>query len=149
MAARLIIDTLDEQRWQTWCKRVADELDIRSVLSIRLNTPSARIGALNLFGSEPHKFTRADAEVAHLLAGHAAVALATTKTESHLWHAIDARKLIGQAQGILMERFDLDDDKAFAVLRRYSQHHNIKLRTVAEQLVRTRRLPEDPPTDNQ
>ena len=145
----LVIDTLDEQRWQTWCKRVADELSIRSVLSIRLNTPSARIGALNLFGSEPHQFTRADGEVAHLLAGHAAVALATTRTESHLWQAIDGRKLIGQAQGILMERFDLDDDKAFAVLRRYSQHHNVKLRAVAEELVRTRRLPEDLPTDEQ
>lgn len=141
----LVVDTLEEQRWQTWCKRVADELDIRSVLSIRLNTPTSRIGALNLFATEPHRFARADAEVAHLLAGHAAVALASTRTESNLWRAIDARKLIGQAQGILMERFDLEEEKAFAVLRRYSQHNNIKLREVAEQLVRTRRLPSDTP----
>jgi hypothetical protein len=40
-----------------------------------------------------------------------------------------------------MERFDLNADQAFAVLRRYSQDNNVKLRTVAEQLIATRRLP--------
>jgi len=58
-----------------------------------------------------------------------------------LWQAIDARKLIGQAQGILMERFDLDDERAFEVLRRYSQNTNTKLNEVARALVHTRTLP--------
>jgi hypothetical protein len=40
--------------------------------------------------------------------------------------AIDARKLVGQAMGILMERFDLDGDRAFEVLKRYSQDNNLK-----------------------
>jgi AmiR/NasT family two-component response regulator len=56
--------------------------------------------------------------------------------------ALDSRKLIGQAQGILMERFDLDDTHAFEVLRRYSQDSNIKLRDVAQIVVETRRLPD-------
>jgi AmiR/NasT family two-component response regulator len=55
--------------------------------------------------------------------------------------AIDARKLVGQAMGILMERFDLNADQAFAVLRRYSQDTNTKLRDVAHELVQTRKLP--------
>jgi AmiR/NasT family two-component response regulator len=41
-----------------------------------------------------------------------------------------------------MERFALDADQAFAVLRRYSQNHNIKLRDVARRVVDTRRLPD-------
>ncbi|MGH3357789.1 MAG: ANTAR domain-containing protein [Nocardioidaceae bacterium] len=40
-----------------------------------------------------------------------------------------------------MERFGLDEDRAFEVLRCYSQHHNLKLRDVAERLVSTRTLP--------
>jgi ANTAR domain-containing protein len=81
-----------------------------------------------------------------VLARHAAIALATNRTATNLWHAIDARKLIGQAQGMLMERFDVDvdvdvdADQAFAVLRRYSQDNNIKLRDVAQRLVDTHDL---------
>ncbi|MCW2799640.1 MAG: hypothetical protein JWQ70_1112, partial [Aeromicrobium sp.] len=58
-----------------------------------------------------------------------------------LQRAIDARKLIGQAQGILMERFDLDADRALEFVRRQSQHHNVKLRSVAEWVVANRALP--------
>jgi AmiR/NasT family two-component response regulator len=58
--------------------------------------------------------------------------------------AVDARKLVGQAMGILMERFDLDADRAFAVLQRYSQNGNVKLRDVAQQLIDTRKLPHPP-----
>ena len=72
---------------------------------------------------------------------HAAVALANARQTENLWVAIDARKLVGQAQGILMERFDLDADQAFAVLLRYSQHRNLKLRAVADLLVKHRQLP--------
>ena len=67
-----------------------------------------------------------------------------------MWQAIDARKLIGQAQGILMERFALDDERAFEVLRRYSQNTNTKLNEVARILVHTRTLPTygQPPVSN-
>jgi hypothetical protein len=40
-----------------------------------------------------------------------------------------------------MERFDLTADQAFAVLLRYSQDNNVKLRVVADRLVETRELP--------
>lgn len=134
-------DTLTDERWPTWGPRVAD-LGLRSVLSIRLYTSQSTIGALNLYATEPDRFDDDDDAVAHILARHASVALASARQESSLWQAIDARKLIGQAQGILMERFDLDPDQAFSVLRRYSQDHNVKLRVVAERLVNTRRLPD-------
>jgi AmiR/NasT family two-component response regulator len=55
--------------------------------------------------------------------------------------AVDARKLVGQAMGILMERFDLDGDRAFAILKRYSQDTNTKLRDVAQTLIDSRKLP--------
>jgi ANTAR domain len=82
--------------------------------------------------------------VGHILAQHATVALAKSREHANLWQAIDARKLIGQAQGMLMERFDLDADRAFAVLRRYSQDNNVKLHDVAQRFIDTRRLPEPP-----
>ncbi len=45
------------------------------------------------------------------------------------------RQLIGQAQGILMERHKITGDQALALLVRHSQQDNIKLRELAERLV--------------
>jgi len=56
-------------------------------------------------------------------------------------HVVDVPAKLGQAQSLLMERHGLDGDRAFEVLRRYSQDHNIKLRDVAAHLIETRQLP--------
>ena len=49
--------------------------------------------------------------------------------------------LVEQAKGILMERHRLTADKAFTLLTKASQHTGLKLRAVAEELVRTGALP--------
>lgn len=136
----LIPDTDSDGRWPAWSPKVA-ALGLRSVLSVPLRTNGAVMGVLQLFDSAPEAFDTDDDAVAHILARHASVAVATARQEASLWQAIDARKLIGQAQGILMERFGIDADQAFAVLRRYSQDYNIKLRDVAQRLIDTRKLP--------
>jgi GAF domain-containing protein len=136
-----VADTRFDLRWEKWA-RCLDERGIRSVLTARMTTGSSELGTLNLFHSEPNAFDSDDEAVAAILARHAAVALSAARRAENLWLAIDARKLVGQAQGILMERFDLTADQAFAVLLRYSQNKNLKLRAVAELLVSQRRLPE-------
>jgi GAF domain-containing protein len=149
----IVDDTHQESRWPGWAAAAA-EAGVRSMVGVRLYTSERTIGSLNLYDARPHQFSEADRQVAHVLARHAAVALWQVQESDHLWRAIDARKLIGQAQGILMERHDVDDERAFAVLRRYSQENNMKLRDVARMVVETRQLPtpaprarlDDPPT---
>jgi GAF domain-containing protein len=137
----LVPDTADEVRYPEWAAKVA-LLGLRSVLTVRLAASGSTLGILQLFNTEPYAFEPDDDAVAHILARHASVALANARQEASLWQAIDARKLVGQAQGILMERFGIDSEKAFAVLRRYSQDNNIKLRDVAQRLIDTRKLPD-------
>jgi GAF domain-containing protein len=137
----LVPDTIGELRYPDWAPKAA-ALGLRSVLSVRLATTGSTLGVLQLFNTEPYAFETDDDAVAHILARHASVALANAREEASLWQAIDARKLVGQAQGILMERFGIDSDQAFAVLRRYSQDNNIKLRDVAQRLIDTRKLPD-------
>ena len=136
----LVDDMRNDCRWPRWGPQAAD-LGLRSILSIRLFTFGETHGALNLYSSEPRHFDDEDVAVAHIFAAHASVALAAARQEEHLRKAIDARHVIGQAQGILMERFDIDAPRAFTVLRRYSQHRNVKLRAVAEELIANRILP--------
>jgi AmiR/NasT family two-component response regulator len=58
-----------------------------------------------------------------------------------LEEALETRTVIGQALGMLMERFDMGKDEAFAFLVRCSSHENRKLHVIATQVVETRRLP--------
>jgi len=138
-ASVLVEDTETDERWPQWCAAVAAN-GVRSMLGTRLHTTSSTIGSLNLYDPRPGHFTEEDRDVAHIFARHAAVALSAARDTANLWKAIDARRLIGQAQGILMERFGIDDEQAFAVLRRYSQDHNVKLHVVAQRLIDTREL---------
>jgi hypothetical protein len=55
----------------------------------------------------------------------------------HLEAAVVAHGRIGQAMGILMTRYGIGPEAAFAALRRVSQQHNVKLRSLAEAIIAT------------
>jgi GAF domain-containing protein len=138
----LIGDTATDPRWPRWGRIVAD-LGVRSALSIRLETHARRYGSLNLYGAQPQMFGPDDLAVASIFARHASIAVATSQEADGLQRAMDARKVIGIAMGILMERYAIEPDRAFDVLQRYSQANNIKLREVAQQVADRRALPSE------
>jgi GAF domain-containing protein len=139
-----IDDLATEPLCGDWSRRVVAETGIRSGLSLQLFTdPEAAVsrGALNLYAPRPRSFdpdTRAEAVA---LAAHAAIALESAQTEAHLRSGLVTRTVIGQAEGILMERLRITADQAFGVLSRLSQHRNVKLRDVARNLVETGQIP--------
>ena len=49
----------------------------------------------------------------------------------------EKRAVIDQAKGMLMLVYGIDADAAFGLLRWQSQHHNVKLRVMADQVFRT------------
>jgi len=134
-------DLSADGRWPRWATKVA-ALGVCSLLAVELTTvDDDRIGSINVYWTRPRTVSADDVAFVNIFARHAALALSSAMNEANLNVAMDTRKLIGQAQGILMERFGLDEARAFEILRRYSQDHNLKLRRVAEHLVSTRRLP--------
>lgn len=129
-----------DERWPSWGPQ-AHALGFNSVLSAELHSRGRRIGALNLYGADKAAFSREDIVLAQLFARQGALALGYARSEEELREALETRTVIGQAQGLLMERFDIGADRAFATLKRYSQHNNIKLKILCRQLVETRALP--------
>jgi GAF domain-containing protein len=141
-ATLYIPDTTTETRWPAWRDKIL-ETGIRSVLHVPLTAARETVGVLSLFNTAPQAFDADDEAIAYILGRHASIAVANARQDATMTQAIDARKVVGIAMGILMERYDLDGDQAFAVLRRYSQDTNTKLREVAQQLIDTRKLPGD------
>jgi GAF domain-containing protein len=134
-------DLLADERWPEWGAHVAEEIGAGSIVSYRLFANRHSLGALNLYSRKTHAFSSDDIYHGLALAAHVAVALAASQKEEHLERAVTSRTVIGQAEGILMERFGIDAEQAFNVLRRVSQDRNVKLNLIAEELVRTRRTP--------
>jgi ANTAR domain/GAF domain len=139
-------DLMDDPRWPTFGPS-AVAAGIRSVLAYSLseNRPSA----LNLYARLPAAFGATDRAQGLLFATLARLALDSAEERAfeerrslNLTEALRTRELIGQAQGILMERERITGDQAFEVLRRASQHMNVKLREVAQTLIETGRSPD-------
>jgi hypothetical protein len=133
-------DMRTETRWPHFAARAA-EAGAASMLSFQLWVEGDNLGALNLYGREADAFTEESEQVGLLFVSHAAVAMAGAQKQDRLLASLDARDLIGQAKGILMERYKIDSLKAFALLVRASQHSNRKLRDVAAELALTGELP--------
>jgi GAF domain-containing protein len=138
----VVIGDVEAETWWSaeWIAQ-ARAVGIRSAAHLPLLVGGRAAAVLSLYGGVPDAFGTDELAVAHILARHASVAIATARQEVALAQAIDARKLVGQAMGILMERYDLDPDRAFEVLKRFSQQNNRKLRDVAQELIDTRQLP--------
>lgn len=130
-------DLAHDPRWPRWGPLVAHEIGVVGILSYRLFTTLDTLGALNLYSLKPDAFDDDDITNGYALAAHVGVAVAASQNVEHLELAISNRTTIGRAEGILMERFGLLPDQAFAVLRRVSQEHNVKLNRIADDLVRT------------
>ena len=136
-------DLAAETRWPRWSPHAVQEVGLRSVLSLQLRTSQRSFGSLNLYADRPGAYTAACVSAAELVAAHLAVAVAAGREADQLRLAMAGRTVVGQAQGLLMERLGPTPDEAFSHLRRLSQHQNRKLAEVAGELVETRVLPPD------
>jgi len=129
-------DMAHEDRWPTFAAGAAD-LGAASMLSFQLYVEGDNLGALNLYSRRPNAFDDDSEHVGLLFASHAAIAFADAEKVRNLKVSLASRDVIGQAKGILMERFKISGDQAFLLLTRASQNRNRKLRDIAEELAHT------------
>lgn len=123
-----------DQRWPRYVPR-AVQLGLRSQLGLHLYDDGRTIGGLNLYSTTSEEIAPDAIHAARLFATHASIALGHAQKHHQLNEAIASRKVIGQAIGIVMERYGIDEDRAFQFLVRASSASNHKLRDVAARLV--------------
>lgn len=62
---------------------------------------------------------------------------------AQLEQALHSCRIIGQAQGLIMAKYDVDAEHAFTLLTRLSSVHNVRLRDLASLIAETRKIPEE------
>ncbi|MDY6871197.1 MAG: GAF and ANTAR domain-containing protein [Actinomycetota bacterium] len=130
-------DFREEARWPNYSPACV-ERGVLSGLSFKLYTADRTAGALNLFGFRPRVWDSDAETTGTVLAAHAAAALLAHREGEQLRSALSTRDRIGQAKGIIMERYQVDDVQAFEMMRRLSQDSNKKLTEIAQQVIDTR-----------
>jgi GAF domain-containing protein len=126
--------TLDG-RWPAYCRDAVDQTPIRSIMSFQLFADRRMMGALNFYAEQPDVFDDDAVELGLIFATHAALAWKLVRREEQFHSALGSRDIIGQAKGMIMERFKLDAVQAFELLKRLSQNSNTRVAEVARQLV--------------
>ena len=126
-------DLASDARWPRYAP-VAVAAGVEAQAGIRLFDSRRSNGALNLYSRTVGSFEDLDG-LGQLFSHHAATAIDYAREITQLQHAVQTRQVIGQAVGIVMHQYGLDDARAFAFLTRLSSHNNQKLRSVADQVI--------------
>ncbi|MFC7673423.1 GAF and ANTAR domain-containing protein [Mycolicibacterium sp. GCM10028919] len=128
-------DLTTDTRWPAYAEEALAQTSVRSILAFQLFADNQTMGALNFYADEPRAFDDADVEMGLLYATHTALAWNLLRRDEQYRSALASRDVIGQAKGILMERFSVDAIQAFDLLRRLSQQSNTALVDIARRVV--------------
>jgi hypothetical protein len=128
-------DLATDLRWPVYGPKAAATVGIGSQLAFQFRAEPHARGALNLYADQPHAIDLETRQLGEMFAGLVAIALGWGRQDATMNQALATRNMIGQAVGIVMERYRLDPDRAFAFLVRTSQNGNVRLREVAAALV--------------
>lgn len=123
----------EDPRWPRYAP-LAVAAGVQAQAGLRLFDAQESDGALNLYALEAGAFEDLGA-VGELFSHQAAMALEYARQITQLQEAVQTRQRIGQAVGVVMHRYSLDEARAFAFLARLSSTSNTKLRIVAERII--------------
>ncbi len=128
-------DLSRENRWPRFCAEALAHTPVRSVMGFQLFLTGKSMGALNVFAERPNAFDHRTRQLGSLFAAHSALVWDAARRESQFQEALASRDIIGQAKGMIMERYSKDANQAFEMLRQLSHDANVPLAKVAAKVI--------------
>jgi GAF domain-containing protein len=111
-----------------------------SLLSVPMMVGDRAIGVVNVYTSEPRRFSESEIKLLRAVANQAAVAIHNTELQEEAIaarNAMELRKLINRAKAILGHERHLTEDAAHKLLIQISRNSRKSLREVAEAILLT------------
>jgi GAF domain-containing protein len=124
-----------DERWPLYQRYALEQTPIRSILAYELFVDGGSMAALNFYADRPRAFTDESVELGNVYATHIALAWSMMRRQDQFRSALASRDIIGQAKGVVMERFNLDAVEAFELLSRLSRQSNTRLADIAKALI--------------
>lgn len=130
-----VADLETDMRFPKYRRDALEQTPIRTVMAFQLFIADETMGALNVYAETPHAFGPNTREIGLIFASHSSVAWNSAKRDEQFKQALASRDTIGQAKGMIMERYGVDAVQAFALLRKQSQDSNVPLIVIAADLI--------------
>jgi GAF domain-containing protein len=130
-----VADLTTDSRFPLYRRDALEQTPICSIMAFQLFIADETMGALNVYAEQPHVFDQASKDIGRIFAAHSSVAWNSARRDEQFKRALASRDTIGQAKGMIMERYGVDAVQAFEVLRKLSQDSNVPLVQVASELV--------------
>lgn len=130
-----VADLETDDRFPLYQQDALAETPIKSIMAFQLFIAGETMGALNVYAEEPNVFSSESRNIGLVFAAHSSVAWNSARRDEQFRNALGSRDMIGQAKGMIMERYGVDAVQAFELLRKLSQDSNVPLIKVATELV--------------
>lgn len=122
---------------------LAKKEGLSSMLSVPMMIKGRAVGVLNSYTSERHRFTPEEINLLQVVANQAAVAIENTslsEQSSAMQAALEARKTVERAKGILMKQAGVTEEEAFRLIQRQSMNNRKTMREIAEAIILTAQI---------
>lgn len=109
-----------------------------SLLSVPMMIKDQVVGVINSYTTREHVFTKEEIDILQAVANQAAVAIENTNLSHEILaakEALESRKLVERAKGILMRELSLDEDEAYRKIHKKSMDTRKTMKEVAEALI--------------
>jgi GAF domain-containing protein len=137
-----VADLESDERFPLYRQDALAETPIRSIMAFQLFIAGETMGALNVYAEQPNAFGPESRTIGLVFAAHSSVAWNSARRDEQFKRALASRDTIGQAKGMIMERYGVDAVQAFALLRKLSQDSNVPLFQIATKLVTNGQSPD-------
>ncbi|WP_082965228.1 GAF and ANTAR domain-containing protein [Mycobacterium sp. ACS1612] len=130
-----VADLETDDRFPSYRRDALEQTPIRAIIAFQLFIADETMGALNVYAERSNAFDDSSRDIGRVFAAHSSVAWNSARREEQFKRALASRDMIGQAKGMIMERYGVDAVQAFEVLRKLSQDSNVPLVQVATDLI--------------
>jgi GAF domain-containing protein len=130
-----VADLEADDRFPLYRRDALEQTPIRSIMAFQMFIAGETMGALNVYAEEAHAFGQESRAIGLIFAAHSSVAWNAARRGEQFKRALASRDTIGQAKGMIIERYGVDAVQAFELLRKLSQDSNVPLLEVATELV--------------
>lgn len=132
----IIKDVRNEEKYSY--RELAKKEGLTSMIAVPMAVKDKPVGVINVYTKNLHDFTDEEINVLQMVANQAAVAVENTNLVQEALkakEALETRKLVERAKGIIMKMNHLSEDQAYKLIHKKSMDSCKSMKDIAESII--------------